>query len=90
MNILYVIYRYKSILECPTHLRSRKFTPRVVMIGGKAAPNDHNGKATIKLISAVSERVNKDVSIKGWLQVVFLPNYNVSAAQVIIPGADVS
>lgn len=90
MNILYVIYRYLSILETPQHERASKFVPRVVMIGGKAAPGYHNAKAIIKLITAVSYKVNNDKQIGDLLKVVFLPNYNVSSAQVIIPAAELS
>ena len=50
------------------------------MIGGKAAPGYYNAKAIIKLIGAVSEKVNNDTSIENYLKVIFLPNYNVSAA----------
>ena len=50
------------------------------MIGGKAAPGYANAKAIIKLITAVSEKVNNDRSIGNLLKVVFLPNYNVSSA----------
>jgi glycogen phosphorylase len=80
MNILYVIYRYISILETPVHERANKFVPRVIMIGGKAAPGYHNAKAIIKLITAVSHKVNNDSSVGDLLKVVFLPNYNVSSA----------
>jgi starch phosphorylase len=54
MNILYVIHRYLEILATPANERSRKWVPRVVMIGGKAAPAYHTAKAIIKLITSVS------------------------------------
>lgn len=54
MNILYVIYRYLQIKETPAHERQHKFVPRVVMIGGKAAPGYANAKAIIKLINSVA------------------------------------
>lgn len=90
MNILYVIYRYKKILATPKNERAKKFVPRVIMIGGKAAPGYHNAKAFIKLINNVGHIVNNDPSVGDLLKVIFLPNYNVSAAQVIIPGSELS
>ena len=67
-----------------------KVSPRVVMIGGKAAPGYHNAKAIIKLITAVSYKVNNDSQVGDLLKVIFLPNYNVSFAQTIIPAAELS
>lgn len=90
MNILSVIHRYLSILDTPAHERASKFVPRVVCIGGKAAPGYATAKAIIKLITAVSEKVNNDESVGDLLKVIFLPNYNVSAAQVIIPATELS
>ena len=90
MNILYVIHRYLTILDTPQHERRNKFVPRVVMVGGKAAPGYHNAKAIIKLITAVSFKVNNDPQIGDLLKVIFLPNYNVSSAQIIIPAAELS
>lgn len=60
------------------------------MVGGKAAPGYHNAKAIIKLITAVSFKVNNDPQIGDLLKVIFLPNYNVSSAQIIIPAAELS
>merc|ERR1719329_977467 len=90
MNILYIIYRYLTILETPPGERANKFVPRVVAIGGKAAPGYHNAKAIIKLITAVGYKINNDSQIGDLLKVIFLPNYNVSSAQVIIPAAELS
>lgn len=90
MNILYVVHRYLTILDTPQDQRRSKFVPRVVCIGGKAAPGYHNAKAIIKLITAVQYKVNNDHSVGDLLKVVFLPNYNVSSAQVIIPAAELS
>ena len=90
MNILYVIYRYLTILDTPEHERARKFVPRVTMIGGKAAPGYYNAKAFIKLINCVAETINNDSRVGDLLKVIFLPNYNVSSAQIIIPAAEMS
>lgn len=90
MNILSVIHRYLTILDTPQHERKNKFTPRVIMIGGKAAPAYHNAKAIIKLITAVSAKINGDHQVGDLLKVIFLPNYNVSSAQIIIPASELS
>jgi starch phosphorylase len=90
MNIFYTIHRYLQILATPEAERKKKFVPRVVMIGGKAAPGYYNAKAYIKLINSVASKVNSDTSIGDLLKVVFLPNYNVSSAQIIIPAAELS
>jgi starch phosphorylase len=90
MNILYVIHRYLMIKDTPQHERSNKFIKRVVMIGGKAAPGYVAAKAIIRLINKVAMKINNDPEIGDLLKVVFLPNYNVSAAQVIIPAAELS
>ena len=79
-----------SIKETPVHERASKFPPRVVMIGGKAAPGYANAKGIIKLINSVANKVNHDSEIGDLLKVVFLPNYCVSTAQIIIPGAELS
>ena len=80
MNILYVIHRYQTIKDTPRHERESKFVPRVIMIGGKSAPGYVSAKAIIKLINAVSDRVNNDHDVGDLLKVFFLPNYNVSNA----------
>ena len=90
MNVFYIIYRYLAIKETPASERHSKFVPRVVMIGGKAAPGYASAKAVIKLINNVAAKVNNDSDIGDLLKVVFLPNYCVSAAQIIIPAAELS
>ena len=90
LNILYVVYRYLQIKDTPRDQRDAKFVPRVVMIGGKAAPGYYNAKVIIELINAVLRVVNSDADIGNLLKVVFLPNYNVSSAQIIIPASELS
>ena len=78
------------IKDCPAHERKAKFVPRVVMIGGKSAPGYFTAKVIIELINRVSMKVNSDPDVGDLLKVVFLPNYCVSAAQIIIPGSELS
>lgn len=80
MNILYVVHRYLTIKDTPKHERQGKFVPRVVMIGGKAAPGYYTAKVIIELINAVGRVINSDGDCADLLKVVFLPNYNVSSA----------
>jgi len=89
MNVLYVIHRYLNILGM-NHDQKKNVVPRVVFIGGKAAPGYRDAKGFIKLINSVANRINNDGSINDLLKVVFLKNYCVSNAQIIIPGADLS
>lgn len=90
LNILYTIHRYLMIKDTPAAERKAKFVPRVVMIGGKAAPGYYTAKVIIELINRVSMHINGDEEIGDLLKVVFLPNYCVSAAQIIIPAAELS
>jgi starch phosphorylase len=64
--------------------------PRVKIFGGKAAPSYHNAKLIIKLANDIARRVNSDPSVGGLLKVVYVPNYNVTLAERIIPAADLS
>ena len=89
MNILYVIYRYISLKKLSPSQR-KNTVPRVVFFGGKAAPGYINAKLTIKLINYVGKVINSDPDMNDYLKVVYLPNYCVSNAQIIIPAADLS
>jgi starch phosphorylase len=86
LNVLHVIHLYNRIKQGDT----KKWTPRCVLIGGKAAPGYHMAKLTIKLINNVAEIINDDPDVGDMLKVAFLPNYNVSAMEVISPGTDLS
>ena len=86
LNILQVIHRYQRILENP----GENLPPRVVIFAAKAAPAYHRAKLIIKLINDVAAVVNTDKRVDGRLKVVFIPNYSVSLAELIIPGADLS
>jgi starch phosphorylase len=86
LNVLETISLYNEIHAHPTH----DFVPRVKIFAGKAAASYHQAKLIIKLIHDVARVVNNDPSIRGLLKVVFLPNFNVSLAESIIPAADLS
>jgi len=86
LNILETVALYDAIRAQPT----REWTPRVKIFAGKAAASYHQAKLIIKLANDVARIVNGDPAIRGLLKVVFLPNYNVSLAETIIPAADLS
>ncbi len=86
LNILHVISLYLSYREEP----SRSVTPRTFLFAGKAAPGYEAAKRVIHLINSVAKVVNNDPLVKDKLQVVFVPNYNVTWAELIIPATDVS
>jgi starch phosphorylase len=86
LNVLHVITRYQAILAQP----DADWQPRTVIFAGKAASSYRVAKAIIRLIHDVGQVVNNDGRICGKLKVVFIPNYGVSVAEVIMPGADLS
>ncbi|RKP11877.1 glycosyltransferase family 35 protein [Piptocephalis cylindrospora] len=89
MNILSVIHRYHDI-KARGPGRRASVVPRVVIFGGKAAPGYWIAKAVIKLINNVAKVVNEDPDVGDALKVIFLPDYNVSLAEVIVPASDIS
>jgi len=86
LNILHVIHLYARLKQG----EDADWTPRCVLIGGKAAPGYFMAKRIISLVCKVADRVNHDPDIGERLKVAFLPNYRVSAMEVIAPGSDLS
>lgn len=89
MNILGAIYRYKKLKEMSAEER-KKTTPRTIMFGGKAFATYTNAKRIVKLVNDVGTVVNTDPEVNSYLKVVFVPNYNVSVAEMLIPGSELS
>ncbi len=86
LNIIEAVALYDQIRSHP----EQDWVPRVKLFAGKAAPSYHNAKLIIKLANDVARVVNNDPSVRGLLKVVFIPNYNVSLAEVMVPAADLS
>lgn len=91
MFCMFMIHRYLEIKSTPANQRAKKFpVPRVCLVGGKAAPGYYDAKTLIKLINNIASVVNGDPDVNRFLQVLFMPNYNVTSAQTIIPASDIS
>ena len=86
LNVLHVITRYNAIL----HGQADNAPPRCVIFAGKAASSYYMAKQIIRLIHDVAKTINNDPKAKDKLQVVFVPNYGVSAAELIMPAANLS
>lgn len=86
LNILNIIAEYQMIKANP----SVDFEPRTYIFASKAAPGYYMAKKTIELIDALSRLINNDPEINGKLKVVFMEDYNVSLAEVLMPAADIS
>jgi len=86
LNIIEAVALYDQIRSHP----ELDWVPRVKLFAGKAAPSYYNAKLIIKLINDVARTINNDPSVRGLLKVVFVPNYNVSLAEVMVPAADLS
>jgi starch phosphorylase len=86
LNLLHVVARYNRLRDDP----SLDVVPRTVIFAGKAAPGYVMAKAIIKLTNNVARVINEDKSINGKLKLLFVPDYDVSLAQKIMPAADLS
>lgn len=86
LNVLHIITRYNQMLAHP----EKNWVPRVFILAGKAASAYCAAKQTINLINDVAKMINQDQRLQGRLKVVFIPNYSVSLAEMIIPAADIS
>ncbi|XP_041948670.1 glycogen phosphorylase, muscle form [Alosa sapidissima] len=86
LNCLHIITFYNRIKKEP----NKQWTPRTIMIGGKAAPGYHTAKMIIRLITAIGEIVNHDPVVGDRLKVIFLENYRVTLAEKAVPAADLS
>lgn len=89
MNIFGVIHRYLRLKAMSPEDR-KKEVPRVCIFGGKAAPGYYAAKTIIKLVNSVADVVNNDKDIGDVLKVVFIADYNVSKAEIIVPASDIS
>lgn len=86
MNALHLIMLYQEILEDPYTKRIK----RTAIIGGKAAGSYDTAKAIIRLICCMARKINRDPIASKYLKIVYIENYNVSRAEIIIPAADLS
>ncbi|MET0610483.1 glycogen/starch/alpha-glucan phosphorylase [Pseudomonas caspiana] len=86
LNLFHTVALYQAIRAQP----GTDWVPRVKIFAGKAAASYHSAKLIIKLTNDIARTVNSDPTVRGLLKVVFMPNYNVSLAESIIPAADLS
>ncbi|KAI4984968.1 hypothetical protein ZWY2020_017598 [Hordeum vulgare] len=90
LNILGIVYRYKKMKEMSAKDRRKSFVPRVCIFGGKAFATYVQAKRIVKFITDVAATVNYDPDIGDLLKVVFVPDYNVSVAETLIPASELS
>jgi starch phosphorylase len=86
MNILHVVMLYNEICENPQSNRIK----RTFIFGGKAAAGYETAKDIIRFIHCVARKVNKDTAVRGLIKIVYIENYNISRAEIIIPAAELS
>ncbi|KAH1100021.1 hypothetical protein GYH30_035264 [Glycine max] len=90
LNIFGIVYRYKKMKEMSAAERKANFVPRVCIFGGKAFATYVQAKRIVKFITDVGATVNHDPEIGDLLKVVFVPDYNVSVAEMLIPASELS
>ncbi|KAL6451519.1 GPH1 Glycogen phosphorylase [Candida maltosa Xu316] len=96
LNIFAIIYRYLHIKELLAkgvtvdEIKAKYYIPKASIFGGKAAPGYYMAKTIIHLINKVGDVINNDPEIDNLIRVVFVPDYNVSKAEIICPGSDLS
>jgi len=90
MFAFWQVHNYLEIKAMSPEDRKTKVVPRACMVGGKAAPGYKRAKVIIKFLNNIANLVNNDPDVSPYFKCVFLPNYNVSSAAIIIPGTDLS
>ncbi|CAN0890167.1 Alpha-1,4 glucan phosphorylase L-1 isozyme, chloroplastic/amyloplastic [Linum grandiflorum] len=90
LNILGIVYRYKKMKESTVEERINMYVPRVCIFGGKAFATYVQAKRIVKFITDVAATVNHDPEIGDLLKVIFVPDYNVSVAELLIPASELS
>ncbi|KAJ4871642.1 Alpha-glucan phosphorylase 1 [Raphanus sativus] len=90
LNILGIVYRYKKMKEMRASEREKAFVPRVCIFGGKAFATYVQAKRIVKFITDVGATINHDPEIGDLLKVIFVPDYNVSVAELLIPASELS
>jgi glycogen phosphorylase len=86
LNVLHIVALYNRIKDNP----ESDFVPRTMIFGGKSAPGYHTAKTIIKLIHSIANTINNDPDVGDKLKVVFIKNYSVTLAELIIPASDLS
>ncbi|MCM1991689.1 glycogen/starch/alpha-glucan phosphorylase [Oceanirhabdus seepicola] len=86
LNVFHIMHLYNKLLENP----NLDIYPRTFIFAGKAAPGYYIAKETIKLINSLGKKINNDYRIKDKLKVLFIEDYNITLAELLMPAADVS